>query len=89
MEPHAKLSVLLDLAEELGIVIRRVPAASESPEHPGGAFVRLRGREILFLDPTAAASDQIAVVAAALRGRREIEDRFLPPEIRQLIDEEP
>ena len=86
MDQPARLHLLLDLAEEAGIVIRRVPTAGDSAEHPGGAMVRLRGREMLFLDPTAPLGDQIGVVAAALRGRPEIEDRFLPPEIRQLID---
>jgi hypothetical protein len=86
MEPHIQLRVLLDLAEEVGIVIRRVPTAGDGAEHPGGALVRLKGREILFLDPTATVGDQVAVVSGALRGRQAIEDRYLPPEIRQLID---
>ena len=93
MEPQTQLSVLLDLAEEIGIAVRRVPAAGDDPEHPGGALVRLAEREVLFLDPTAAVADQIDAVAAALRGpsaggRAELRDRFLPPEIRQLIDGE-
>ena len=87
MDPHVNLSRLLELAEEAGITVRRVPAAGDDAEHPGGAFVRLKGREMLLLDPTAAVCDQIVVVAAALRGRPEIENRYLTPEIRQLIDE--
>ncbi|MGB2820443.1 MAG: hypothetical protein WBF17_05645 [Phycisphaerae bacterium] len=87
MDPHVNLSRLLELAEEVGITVRRVPAAGDDAEHPGGAFIRLKDREMLFLDPTAAIPDQISVVAAALRGRAEIEDRYLAPEIRQLIDE--
>ena len=88
VEPHLHLRRLLDLAEEVGITIRRVPAAGDGADHPGGALVRLKGREMLFLDPTAAPADQLAVVASALRGRQEIANRFLPPEIRQLIDGE-
>ena len=42
---------------------------------------------MLFLDPSAAIADQIAVVAAALRGREQIEQRYLPPEIREAIDQ--
>jgi len=87
MEPHAHLRLLLDLAEEVGITIRRVPSAADGPDHPGGALVRLKGREMLFLDPTAAPADQLAVVAAALRGRPEIEARYLPPELREILDE--
>jgi hypothetical protein len=88
MDSPTRLRLLLDLAEEIGIVLRRVPAAGDDAEHPGGALVRLKGREILFLDPTAPVDDQLSVVAAALRGRQEIENRFLPPEVRQLLEGE-
>jgi hypothetical protein len=87
MEGQSKLAALIDLAEQVGITIRRVPSAGESAEHPGGALVRLKGKEVIFLDPTAPLGDQIAVVASALRGRSEVEGRFLPPEIRQAIEE--
>ena len=86
MDPHANLSRLLELAEELGITVRRVPTAGDDAESPGGAFVRLKSKEMLFLDPTAPIPDQIGVVASALRGREEIENRYLAPEIRRLIE---
>ncbi len=94
MDEYGQLRSLMDLAESVGITIRRAPAGSGSPsgagelgEHPGGALVRLRGKEILFLDPTASVVDRIAVVAAALAGKEEIENTYLPPEIRQLIEQ--
>ncbi len=87
MDANTQLRTLLDLADQTGLEIRRVPKAAEGSDHPGGAIVRLKGKEILFLDPTAGTSDQIGVLAQSLRGRAEIEDRFLPPEIRELIDE--
>lgn len=86
MEIQSKLAALVDLAEELGIAVRRVPLAGESADHPGGAMVKLKGREMFFLDPTAAPADQVAAIAIALRGRKELENRFLPPEIREAID---
>jgi len=86
MEAHTRLRLLLDLAEEAGIAIRRVPAAGDGGDHPGGALVRLGTKEMLFLDPTAPPADQMAVVAAALRGRAEIENRYLPPELREAIE---
>ena len=88
MEAHAKLTALTDLAGSLGITVRRVPSAGQSGEHPGGAFVRLRGKEMIFLDPTAPLADQIAVVAQALRPKAELQEMFLPPEIRELLDAE-
>ena len=86
MHQDSQLRMLLDLAEQIGLEVRRVPGSSSGSEHPGGAMVRLKGREILFLDPAAAPSDQIGVLAGAMRNRPAIEDRFLPPEIRELID---
>jgi len=87
MDLDAKLSMLLDLAESLGIETRRMPAAGDSGDHPGGALVRLKGREILFLNGEASLADQIDAAAAALTGRKELENRFLPPEIRQALDD--
>jgi len=86
MEEQTKLNALIELAESLGITLRNAPAAAGGSEHPGGALVRLKAREILFLDPTASLADQIDAVAAALRGRAELAGQFLPPEIRELID---
>jgi len=87
MDLHSQLSALIDLAESLGIMIRRAPPADESADHPGGALVRLKGKEMLFLDPTASVADQITVAAGALRGRAELDNMFLPPEIRERLDQ--
>jgi len=87
MEPNIQLRTLLDLAYQIGLEVRLVPKSAEGSNHPGGAMVRLRGQEILFLDPTASATDQVGVLAGSLKGRTDIEDRFLPPEIRELIDD--
>ncbi|HAU38446.1 MAG TPA: hypothetical protein DCX07_12125 [Phycisphaerales bacterium] len=87
MEQYSILSELVDLAETLGMTVRRAPSGDGSSTHPGGAIVKLKGREILFLDPSAPVADQIDVVALALRGRAEIENRFLAPELRAAIDQ--
>jgi hypothetical protein len=86
MDDLSRLGALIDLAEQLGIVIRRAPAAMESSEHPGGAQVRLHGKDMLFLNPAAPVTDQINVAAEALRGRAELADQFIPPELRDLLD---
>jgi hypothetical protein len=87
VDAYQKLSALLQLAEDVGITVRRAPPVGDAADHRGGALVRLKGREVLFLNPSAAVADQIDVVAAALKARDEIEQRFLRPEIRLLIDE--
>jgi len=85
MDELTKLSTLIDLAEQLGFIVRRAPAG-DGGEHPGGALVRLGKKEMLFLDPTASTADQINVVAAALKDRPQLQDKFLPPEIREAIE---
>jgi len=89
MEPDSQIRLLLDLADEVGLEVRRVVGSSSGAEHPGGAKVRLKGKEILFLDPAACRSDQLDVLAGALKGRAGVEDRFLPPEIRERIEGAP
>ena len=88
MDAAGQLGALLDLAEELGITIRRTARAAEPAglggPH-GGSMVRLKGQEIIFLNTQASLADQIAAVAAALADRKELQDRFLRPEIRELI----
>lgn len=87
MEELAKLGKLLELAEQFGIAIRRAPGAGDGGEHPGGSLVRLRDSEMLFLDPTASTADQIAAVAVALQGRAELREQFIPPGIREIIEQ--
>jgi len=86
MEQESQLRMLLDLAEQIGLEVRCVPGSAGGADHPGGAMVRLKGKEIIFLDPVACPSEQLDVLAMALRGRSEVEDRFLPPEVRELIE---
>lgn len=86
MDTASQLTYLLDLAEELGISVRRMPSAGDASDHPGGALVRVRGAEMLFLDPSAALADQLDAVAAALRTHEELAERYLPPEIRELLE---
>lgn len=89
MDVSSQLAALLELAESLGITIRRAPAAGDSSEHPGGALVRLKDKDILFLDPTASPADQISVAASALRTRRQqLDGIFVSPQIRELIESE-
>jgi len=87
VDAYAKLTALVELAESVGITVRHMPPGQASAEHPGGAMVRLKDKEVLFLDPGAPAAEQIGLVASALKGRRQIEDRFVPPELREAIEE--
>ena len=79
MDDQTKLRVLLDLVESLGISVRRGPARGGAWGDQGASLVTLRGKEILFVDN--------GVSAAAMAGRDEIEQIYLPPEIREMIDQ--
>jgi len=86
VDPYAQLEALLELAEQVGLTVRAFPAAADEGDHPGGALASLRGREVLFLNSAAAVTDRLAVAAAALADRPELEERFIPPELRAIID---
>jgi hypothetical protein len=85
MDLAEQLAALADLAESLGMEIRRAPAGDRS-EHPGGAVVRLKGRQIVFLDEAATVSERIGVLASALAHGGELSGVYLPPQLRELLD---
>jgi hypothetical protein len=85
MTPDAMLSALLELAQTLNITVRTMPSALDG-QHAGGSLVRLRGKEIIFLDGSADTADQVAALASALKGRADLENRFLAPELREALD---
>ena len=87
MDDQTKLRVLLDLVESLGISVRRGPARGGTWGDQGASLVTLRGKEILFVDNGVSAAAQVTAIAAALAGRDEIEQMYLPPEIREAIDQ--
>ena len=82
----AQLTAMLDLAEELCIEVRPLSQAGQSSEHPGGSVVRLKGKEVIFLEASASLAEQVGVVAEALAGRAELQQRYLRPEVRQMIE---
>ena len=84
MDSAAQLDYLIDLAEGLGMTLRHVAGRGTS-DAAAGDVVRLKGREILFLDSAAPVTEQIAAVAQALRGRPELDEMYLPPQVRDTL----
>jgi hypothetical protein len=82
MDAGDLLAALLDLARSCGIAVRTAEAGSSQ----AAALVRLKGQEVLFVDPSADPADQIDAVAAALADRPELADRFLLPEVRAALE---
>ena len=87
MDAESKLDALISLAESLGVQVRPCPSRAGPPDRPAGALIRLKGREILFLDARSCLADKIFACASALKGRSELEDMYLSPELREVIDE--
>jgi len=81
MDTATQLNALLDLAEQFGIEVRQVPL-----DDGGGGLCELRGRRILFVDVLADTSDQIARVAGALACLPELENKYVVPQLRELLE---
>jgi hypothetical protein len=86
VDPADQRDALTELAESLGISVRAVAGVGELSGHLGGALVRLKGREVVFLNADAPAAEQTAALASALRGRERLERIYLAPELRELLE---
>lgn len=81
MELQRRLDILINLAADLGLTVRREVLGGE-----GGGFCRVKGRPVLFVDVLADVETQYERTLAALAPMKEIDQRFLPPEVREDID---
>lgn len=87
MELKDQLTVLLDLAESMGVTVRWTSSWRRSGPSRAAVMVRLKGKEIFFVDPSASVADQVSGVAELLAGRPELDERFVCPEVRARLDE--
>lgn len=81
MELQSILAELLDLAERLDIDVRHAFLGGD-----GGGLCTLRGKRVLFVDTGATVADQVAYTALALAQLDEVNQCYIIPEIRQLLD---
>jgi len=81
LDLNEKLEALVTAAERLGVRVRREPLGGE-----GGGLCELRGQRLLFIDTAADLATQCERTAAALAGLPQIEQCYLVPEIRVLIE---
>jgi hypothetical protein len=81
------LDLLIGLAEEAGIAVR-VARAGESELPPRSGMCRVRGRLLLVVSAAEPVEARIEAVVAALRehGGALLEERFLPPAVRERIE---
>jgi hypothetical protein len=87
VEPAEILDRLVDLAQEAGIDVR-VLSRSGPDVSPESAVCRVRGQVWVVLAEADLAEQRIAVLARALREHAGalLEDRYLPPALRALLD---
>ena len=81
MEDKSVLNGLLDLAERLGVEVRHEFLGGE-----GGGMCQLRGKNVLFVDLAAPLTEQIAQSAAALAGLENLEEQYMIPKVRQMLE---
>ena len=81
------LDELVGLAEEAGIAVR-FARAGEGELPPRSGVCRVRGRTVLVLSAAEPVEARIEAVAAALREhcRSFLEQRFLPPALRERLE---
>lgn len=73
---------LLDLARRLGITVRHARLGGTG----GGGLAKIRGQRQLFVDLDAVPEDQLDQTVTALANLDEIDNVFVRPDVRDLLD---
>ena len=81
MDELAQLDRLIEIAKELGVEVRR-----EAVDGEGGGLCRIKGRCVLFVDLLADVPTRIDRSVDALAHLPGIDDLYLRPDLRELID---
>ncbi len=84
MERRELLELVLDLARETGLEVRREPAAAALRS----GVCRVRGAVWIVLCAADPLEEHLAVAAAALREHAgaQLESRYVPPAVRELLE---
>ncbi len=82
MDAETRLNAAFEVFKRLGIVVQR-----EHLGGTGGGLCVVRGTRRVFLDLDSDLATQLEVVAAALRAVPELETVYVPPVLRELIDQ--
>jgi len=73
-------SELVSIADRVGIEVRHVRYEGE-----GGLCV-LRGKRVLVVNDSLSVLDRVSVMAGALAGLSELEEMYVLPEVRELLE---
>jgi hypothetical protein len=83
MNLASRLESLLDVAEQIGIDVR-----CEQMGGDGGGMCKLRGQYVLFVDLSADLATRYDRVVAALAHVSDLDQHYLPPEIRDDLEKQ-
>jgi hypothetical protein len=75
---------LCEAAERVGLTVRREKILREIGYRARGGACRLREQDLIILDRDQAPSDQLEILAEALRGR-DLESLYLSPAARRVV----
>ena len=81
MDSQDLLEHLLELASQLDISIRRTDLGGS-----GGSLINLRGRQILFIDTLADPQDQLERIIPDFARLPSLDQIYIIPELRELLD---
>lgn len=81
MDELAQLDRVIEIAEELGVEVRREPIDGDS-----GGLCRIKGRHVLFVDTLADAATRLERSLEALARLPGIDQHYLRPDIRERIE---
>ncbi|MHC4090451.1 MAG: hypothetical protein ACYSVY_09280 [Planctomycetota bacterium] len=81
MDELAQLERLTQIAEDLGVQVRREPIDGES-----GGLCSVKGKRVLFIDTLADAATRVDRCLEALARVPGIDDHYLRPDIREQIE---
>ncbi len=91
MEPRALLDTLIEIVEEGGVTVRVLPkgGAREGEPAPSSDVCRIRGEPWLLLAASDSLEDRIDAAVRAVRRfvPEAVEGRFLPPAVRERLEE--
>lgn len=89
MEPAQLFEALRELATECGLVVKPIGAVTPGSETTTtSGTCRVRGELWVMLASTDPLEERIEILATALRSHagRELEERYLPPALRERLD---
>ena len=82
MDSQGLLDNLVELASQLDISVRRTDLGGA-----GGSLVSLKGQQILFIDTFADPADQLERIVPDFARLAGLEELYIVPELRELLDE--